>query len=65
MELNDRKEQFSDAYLQAVASVAGFGTYKPVPDVGLDWGFGIRGKRNHQVAPFRGATEVYGCGHTY
>lgn len=40
MELSDRKEQFSNAYLQAVASVAGYGVWKPAPgpdDDSVDW----------------------------
>ena len=40
MELSDRKEQFSTAYLQAVSSVAGYGVWKPGPgpdDDSVDW----------------------------
>lgn len=51
MELNDRKEQFSNAYLQAVASVAGFGLYKPVPDMGLDWGLSGYGRNGTPKSP--------------
>ena len=51
MELNDRKEHFSNAYLQAVASVAGFGMYKPMPDVGLDWGLSGVGANGTSKSP--------------
>lgn len=51
MELNDRKEHFSNAYLQAVASVAGFGMYKPFPDVGLDWGLSEVGANGTSKSP--------------
>lgn len=32
MDLSQRKEQFSEAYLRAVAAVAGFALAKPIPD---------------------------------
>lgn len=51
MELNDRKEQFSNAYSQAVASVAGFGMYKPAPDVGIDWGISGYGENGTAKSP--------------
>ncbi len=51
MELNERKQQFSNAYLQAVTSVAGFGMYKPVPDVGLDWGLSGLGVNGTSKSP--------------
>ena len=39
VEINQRKEQFSNAYLQAVASTAGYSLYKPVvDDDSVDWG---------------------------
>jgi hypothetical protein len=38
MDLNAQKEKFSDAYLQAVVAVAGFGLAKPQPDDdSVDW----------------------------
>jgi hypothetical protein len=38
MNINDRKEQFSNAYIRAVAAVAGFACYKPKPDIdSVDW----------------------------
>lgn len=44
MELNQRKEQFSIAYVRAVASVAGFTAYKhEVDDDSVDLGLAARG----------------------
>ena len=38
MELSLQKEKFSEAYLQAIAAVAGYGVVKPIPDVdSVDW----------------------------
>ena len=38
MDLAQQKEKFSDAYLQAVAAVAGYGLAKPNPDTdSVDW----------------------------
>jgi hypothetical protein len=38
MDLNLQKEQFSNAYLRAVAAAAGFQVYKPDPDIDKsDW----------------------------
>lgn len=51
MELNDRKEHFSNAYLKAVASVAGFGMSKPEPDLGLDWNLSGYGKNGTTKSP--------------
>ena len=43
MDLNQRKEQFSRAYVHAVASVAGFNTYSPrVDDDSIDLGIAAR-----------------------
>lgn len=43
MDLNQRKEKFSEAYLRAVASVAGFTLYRPeVDDDSVDWGVAAR-----------------------
>ncbi len=44
MELNLQKEQFSNAYLRAVAAAAGFQIYKPEPDIDkIDWGIAAPG----------------------
>ncbi|WP_322111964.1 DUF4365 domain-containing protein [Aerosakkonema funiforme] len=44
VDINQQKEQFSNAYLQAVASVAGYSLYKPaVDDDSVDWGIAARG----------------------
>jgi hypothetical protein len=44
MDLNQQKEQFSIAYVRAVASVAGYNTYKPeVDDDSVDFGIAARG----------------------
>jgi hypothetical protein len=43
MDLNQQKEQFSNAYLRAVVAVAGYGVYKPDPDEdSVDWGIAAR-----------------------
>ena len=39
MDINQQKEQFSNIYLQAVTTVAGYSLYKPsVDDDSVDWG---------------------------
>ena len=44
MDENQQKEQFSNAYLRAVAATAGYNVYKPeVDDDSVDWGIGARG----------------------
>ncbi len=44
MDLNQRKEQFSNAYIRAVAAVAGYTIYKPeVDDDSIDCGLAGRG----------------------
>lgn len=44
MDLAQQKEKFSDAYLQAVAAVAGYGLAKPNPDTdSVDWVISARG----------------------
>jgi hypothetical protein len=44
MELNQRKEQFSHAYVKAVAAVAGFAWSKPsVDDDSIDMALGMKG----------------------
>lgn len=45
MDINLQKEQFSNAYIQAVASVAGYSLYKPnVDDDSVDWGIAASGR---------------------
>lgn len=52
MELSQRKEQFSKAYVRAVASVAGFSTYEPsVDDDSIDVGFSDTGSNNTPRRP--------------
>lgn len=44
MDMNLQKEQFSNAYLQAVTSVAGYSLYQPaVDDDSVDWGIAASG----------------------
>jgi hypothetical protein len=44
MRINQREEQFSRAYVHAVASVAGYALYKPyVDDDSIDCGIAARG----------------------
>jgi hypothetical protein len=44
MDPNQQKEQFSNAYLRAVAAVAGYNVYRPeVDDDSIDWGIAARG----------------------
>jgi hypothetical protein len=44
MHVTQQKEQFSNAYLRAVAATAGYNVYKPeVDDDSVDWGIGARG----------------------
>lgn len=44
MDISQQKEQFSNAYLQAVVSVAGYTLYKPaVDDDSVDWGIAAKG----------------------
>jgi hypothetical protein len=44
MHINNRKEQFSIAYVRAIASVAGFAVYQPeVDDDSVDLGLAARG----------------------
>ena len=52
MDLAQQKEKFSDAYLQAVVSVAGYGLAKPVPDDdSIDWIIAARGVGNTPRRP--------------
>lgn len=44
MDIAQQKEKFSDAYLQAIAAVAGYGLAKPNPDTdSVDWVISARG----------------------
>jgi hypothetical protein len=52
MELSQRKEQFSNAYLQAVSSVSGFSASKPtVDDDSIDWWIAARGGNGTTKSP--------------
>jgi Domain of unknown function (DUF4365) len=44
VDINQQKEQFSNAYIQALASAAGYSLYKPfVDNDSVDWGIAARG----------------------
>lgn len=52
MDINQQKEQFSNAYLQAITSVAGYSLYKPaVDDDSVDWGIAATGIMGRIRAP--------------
>jgi len=52
MDVNQQKEQFSNAYVSAVVSVAGYALYKPqVDDDSIDWGIADRGGRGTIRSP--------------
>jgi hypothetical protein len=52
MDLNQQKEQFSNAYLRAVVATAGFGIYRPDPDEdSVDWGVAARGGKGTVRSP--------------
>jgi hypothetical protein len=52
MDENLQKEQFSNAYIRAVAAVAGYNVYKPeVDDDSIDWGIAARGGRGTLRSP--------------
>ncbi|AKI98867.1 DUF4365 domain-containing protein [Archangium gephyra] len=52
MDINQRKEKFGEAYLRAVAAVAGFTLYKPeVDDDSVDWGIAARGTKLFRRRP--------------
>ena len=52
MDINQQKEQFSNAYLRAVAAVAGFVCYKPEPDTdSVDWGIAAVGGKGTTRSP--------------
>lgn len=60
MEINQQKEQFSNAYLQAVTSVAGYSLYRPaVDDDSVDWGIAARGTiLSYSCASLRIAVKI-------
>lgn len=52
MDINQQKEQFSNTYLQAVVTVAGYSLYKPsVDDDSIDWGITAKGGAGRIRAP--------------
>jgi uncharacterized protein DUF4365 len=52
MDLNAQKEQFSNAYVRAVAAAAGYNVYKPeVDDDSVDWAICERGSRGSIRSP--------------
>ncbi|MEG4252035.1 DUF4365 domain-containing protein [Microcoleus sp. Pol10D4] len=52
MDINQQKEQFSNIYLQAVTTVAGYSLYKPlVDDDSVDWGVAAKGGTGAIRAP--------------
>jgi len=52
MDINQQKEQFSNTYLQAVTTVAGYSLYKPsVDDDSVDWGIAAKGGTGRVRAP--------------
>jgi hypothetical protein len=52
MEMNQQKEQFSNAYIRAVAATSGFECYKPTPDVdSVDWGIAATGGKGTRRSP--------------
>ncbi|MEG4235004.1 DUF4365 domain-containing protein [Microcoleus sp. Pol11C3] len=52
MDINQQKEQFSNIYLQAVTTVAGYSVYTPsVDDDSVDWGVAAKGGTGRIRAP--------------
>ncbi len=52
MDISQQKEQFSNTYLQAITTVAGYSLYKPsVDDDSVDWGIAARGIMGRIRAP--------------
>jgi hypothetical protein len=52
MDINQQKEQFSNIYLRAVTTVAGYSLYKPfVDDDSVDWGVAAKGGTGPIRAP--------------
>jgi hypothetical protein len=61
MDINQRKEKFGEAYLRAVAAVAGFTLYRPeVDDDSVDWGLAREARkscaRTGSISPWACAT---------
>jgi hypothetical protein len=52
VDISQQKEQFSNTYLQAITTVAGYSLYKPsVDDDSVDWGIATRGIMGRIRAP--------------
>ena len=52
MDENQQKEQFSNAYIRAIAATAGYNVYKPeVDNDSVDWGIGARGSSGTVRSP--------------
>lgn len=52
MQLSLRQEQYGDAYLRALAAVAGFGMHKPIPDNdSIDWVIAAQGTYQTFISP--------------
>jgi hypothetical protein len=52
VDINQQKEQFSNTYLQAITTVAGYSLYKPsVDDDSVDWGIAAKGVLGRIRAP--------------
>ncbi|MGB7444182.1 MAG: DUF4365 domain-containing protein [Coleofasciculaceae cyanobacterium] len=52
MDISQQKEQFSNTYLQAITTVAGYSLYKPsVDDDSVDWGIAAKGIMGRIRAP--------------
>ena len=52
MDENQQKEQFSNAYIRAIAATAGYSVYKPeVDDDSVDWGVTARGGNGTYKSP--------------
>lgn len=52
MDISQQKEQFSNTYLQAITTIAGYSLYKPsVDDDSVDWGIAAKGIMGRIRAP--------------
>jgi len=52
VDISQQKEQFSNTYLQAITTVAGYSLYKPsVDDDSVDWGIAAKGIMGRIRAP--------------
>jgi len=52
VDIRQQKEQFSNTYLQAVTTVAGYSLYKPsVDDDSIDWGIAAKGVMGRLRSP--------------